>query len=682
MKKTGNDIASAFIILALLLLFRVIPIFAPDTRLWGINHLIFLPGGLQIAFCLIWLAALVFPALKKSANPGESLSLGFVRLFYEGTQRIPVRALVTTAMIAIFILFLAPTHFLGDGYDLLGTLGTSARSIIKGSEMGASYIVLGLQSLLGGISRDNALAAFQIVSVTAGAVTIWFFFLIAGVISADAAGRLLTFMAALGSGALLLFFGYVETYPLLWPAAAGFIYFGLRYISTGKGLFWPLVFLLFGLFIHFQSIVMLPAYGYLLLCRGTGLHVYRRLKKWIWLMAGVIALAAVFLFLYKYSSDLFFKDAFLPLFKGKPIDPSYAAISIAHFFDMVNELLLVSPLLVLFGFPALLNVRKTFKNPAATFLAVVAAGHLLFLLGIDPKLAMPRDWDLFALSGFTLTLAALALIDGEQLSSLKRLLVPIAIILLTAPLPYLITNLSDLKSKRYAEYIMNTDIPRSMSTLVVLYDYYRQAGETSKADRLKRLFGARYPDKINIDRAFEAINSGDVEQTKRLLRKITPDEYNFNFHKLMAFVFTRAGKYDKALDAIDKSLQLKPYNYDLHKSRALIFLKSEQYDNALVALRRAYRFKADDEDIIQTMATVYFVTKKYDSMLVYSSKLMELNPVNVNGMYFLAESYYGLGQYDRMRERVEIYRENGRNDPLYESRTGALDSLLRETVIK
>ncbi|MBN2227288.1 MAG: hypothetical protein JW763_07965 [candidate division Zixibacteria bacterium] len=663
---------------ALTVLLRLIPLLMPEIRLWGMNHLLFLPDIWVMLFTLVWIAAVAMSFGKWGKTIGVTLADRFNTLFYEKTRRLILRAAVTVILTLLIIVFASPMHFLGDGYDLLKTLGSEMRSIIKPSEMGASYVILGLQSILGGVSKENALTAFQIVSVTSGAISVWLFFLLAGVVTEHPIKRVLIFTSAVGSGALLLFFGYVETYPLLWPTTLGYLYFGLRFIKTGHGPAWPLPFLLAGMLIHVQSTVLLPSYFYMILSRERGLAIYRKHARLIWSGVITVALVVLTLILYKYYTDLFVKDAFLPLITGKPIDPGYAIISAVHFLDICNELVLISPLILPFGLMALFSLRQYAKNNQAVFLAIAAAGYLLFLLVVDPKLAMPRDWDLFAMSGFTLTLTCLTLISEHQLDRIGRFVGPFVIFLVTAPIPFLITNLGTQSSIQYAEYIMNTDVPRSMSTLVVLHDYYEQIEDHADFDRLTQLYRTRYTNKINIDRAFRAAKGSDLQGAKLLLSMIEPDEYNVNYHKLIGYLAIKEGRADSAIKSIDRALQLKPYIYDLHKTRALAFLQKNIYDSALVSLRRAYTLKADDIDLIQAMSSVYFNCKEYDSMGVYAFKCYAMDTSNYHAGYLLSEYYYIRQQPDSMHYYVNIYRANCSADPYHEDRLHAFDSLLKE----
>ena len=194
-------------------------------------------------------------------------------------------------MTGLFIIFSAPTHFLGDGYTHLDNIASDTGAFIKWSEQGITWILLSVQSFIGPRNAENALTAFRIISILSGIITIWVFYLIAGIVGDNNLKRFLIFATLTFSAVILLFFGYVESYPILWIGLSFFLYFGLKYIKYNSGLWWVFLFLLFDIFIHLQSFILVPAFIYLLFCRGHGFSIYNRIKVWI-IGIGLLALVA------------------------------------------------------------------------------------------------------------------------------------------------------------------------------------------------------------------------------------------------------------------------------------------------------------------------------------------------------------------------------------------------------
>jgi len=232
-----------------MVLIRIFPILCPETRTWGFNHLIFLPVGYTIAFFLLSALALILPFFEISKKYGLILVTYFSEYFFEHQYKYLFRLFFIAIMTGLFMTFTTPTHFLGDGYMCLANVASPNVTILKWVEKGVTLVQLGIQSLLGPSNEATALKAFHIVSAIAGIITIWFYFLISEISTNDKIKRLLLFVTCFFSGSLLLFFGYVENYPLVWIGLTGYLYFGLHYYKTGKGLIWSFLFLVFGIFL-------------------------------------------------------------------------------------------------------------------------------------------------------------------------------------------------------------------------------------------------------------------------------------------------------------------------------------------------------------------------------------------------------------------------------------------------
>ena len=90
----------------------------------------------------------------------------------------------------------------------------------------------------------------------------------------------------------------------------------------------------------------------------------------------------------------------IPLFKGHPMTPGYWLFSPAHLLDIVNEFLLVTPLLPVLTILGWKSPKAIIDDGTSLFFGVLGLGGLIFMFIIDPKLGMARDWDLFALVAF------------------------------------------------------------------------------------------------------------------------------------------------------------------------------------------------------------------------------------------------------------------------------------------
>ncbi len=670
---------AGYVTFILLIILRLLPILAPESRMWGFNHLVFLPDFYSIFYVCLALLMIVLPLLRFSATAGNEITSGFNGIFFENNRKFLYRAFFVAAVTVLFVLFRAPTHFLGDGYTWLGNLAGKSVMIFKWSEGGAALILSAFQSILGEKSEYTAKLAYQIISYVSGAGAIWFFFAIAGLVSEHKIKRLLIFHCLLCSGSLLLFFGYVEHYPLLWITFPGFVFFGLKYSIKGRGLVAALIFLALGIFIHLQIAAYIPAFIYLLLCRGYGADLYRRYKILFWLVVGAIVVAGSIFFYEKYTTNLYIENIFLPAFEGKPVDPDYALFSFNHLIDMVNQILLLSPIIILLLVFSIKYFGSLFAGKQTIFLTIITLASLGFLFFIDPKLAMPRDWDLFSLSAFGLTTLAISLINDDQLYVFRKLIVSVLLFMITAPLPYLITVLTRETSISYAKYIIELDSKKSYSSAVTLRDYFKNRGDSLEIDLMGLEYTSYYHNKMKIDNAFKAIDNNKYDVAMALMKSITPDKFSADYHNLVGRLNLHMGNYALALKASDNAIQLRAYDAKLYSNRAQIYYSLRQYDKALEVLHKGYQIDSTESNIIAGLALINYRLGNYKDAEVFAIKSIN-PPVNdTAGYYFLSLILISQGRADEARPYMEQYIKHGQSDPAYYKRSLELQEHLGKT---
>jgi tetratricopeptide (TPR) repeat protein len=668
-----------YLILVGLFLIHLLPLLLPSSRTWGFNQLLFLSTGLTAAYVILAAAALIIPFLPGLSKWCEALADTLSTVLFQNRRKQYYRLLFITIMTGLFILFRAPTHFFGDGYALITNLASPAGTFVKWSEKGITLILIAIQSLLGPQNQKTALAAFQLVSVCSGTIALYFFFLIAEAISEDRMKRLLTLSVSIFSGAILLFFGYVENYPLLWPFLSGFIYCSLRYLKGRKGLTAAGILLAFGLFLHLQMGAFIPAYIYLLFCRGRGLLIYRKMRILVWSAAAVFLLAGIFLFIKTYQTDLYFENIFLPLWKGKPVAPEYTLFSLSHLADIFNLLLLLSPLLPLLLFYAGRALPGIFKDRIPLFLFLAAIGGLLFLFLIDPTLGMVRDWDLFSLSGYALTLLLVALYRPGEANFYRKVFPGMMILLALSILPFLLVNLNESISPRYARYMYELDKEKSFKTLIALRQFYIDKGDNASASELNRILRSSDLNSAKIDRAMAALDQEQVQQAREMARSINPDRYSSRYHGMMSMLYYWERNYEKALEESDQAIILQAYNFKLYSARARIFSSLGKGDSALVCLRKAYQLNAVDSDILEGFSGLYLMQGYPDSSIYYGEKLVEVDSENPMAYYFLTLASAQLGDNAKAESNFQRYLHFGNKDPLYQSHRQNLEQALART---
>lgn len=613
--------------------------------------------------------------LRPIQNIGDIVIRKFNSLFYHHKHHAVGKLVCVVLCGIIFTLFVMPTHFLGDGYMQIDNLGSEQFVIHKWSERGITLTLDAIQTILGGRSVENARLAFQGVSIVSGIVSVYFMFLIAGLIGHSEPKRYLIFFCLLFSGVMLLFFGYAESYPLLWPLLLGFTFFALKYIETGKGFLWACLFYIAAVFIHLYMIVFIPALVYMTLCTGRGRELYNKLRVLIGVVIIGMTSGSIYLLLSRIRSDLFIENIFLAVFSGKAVSPGYYIFSLSHIADILNLAILVSPILVLLVLLTGKQWKKSFNKPSYIFLWLFSGGSLAFLFVIDPQLTMPRDWDLFAPSFIGPTILALLLIPDIKIEKISGRIVPITMLSGLLILPFMAANLIEASSVDYHKYIINLDKSKSISSFIVLRSYYEKIGDQEAVDSLNAIYPKYYPDAVKLHRASDALKANDLQTAREMLSSVTADKFSSSYRELISGLYYKSKDYVSALDESDKAYQLEKFNSDIHRDRAVIFIGLKNYDSALVWLHSAYSLNDKDLFTLEALAWLEFKAGDYTSSAQFANHAIEQRGAGYAGYYWLAKMAALKGNRSEFISHIESYRQKAKNDPAFRSRLEELQGI-------
>jgi Flp pilus assembly protein TadD len=678
MKSKANQFYLTFGILAGLVLIRFLPLAVGTKWLWGVGYLTLLPIGYWVGYSLLGGLALALPFLPRAELWGETVAGWFDETFFKSKSKYLHRVFVLLLFGVGFVVFRMPTHFLGDGYTFLSNVGSGIGRWIKWSEGGALVVTMWVQRLIGSGDIPSALLAFQIVSIISGLVTIWFYFLIAERISIDPFKRLLTFTLMVISSSSLLFFGYVESYPILWGPVAGFLYFSLTYALVGKGLSGGLVCLLIAVGLHLQAVMLFPAVLFLLLSRGKGELIYRRFKPLIWAGLALAIMAGSVLFFREYTSNLFFENIFLRPFSGKPISPGYAIFSISHLSDILNLFILVVPMGVLLIALTLQQNRQATSRKSSAYLGILAIGSLLFLIVVDPSLSMPRDWDLFALCLLSPGLWLLNLLPESATFELKRISLSILIIAILSVAPFLIVNLDTHRSVAEIEQIADNNPDKSLGTMSILSTYFNMIGDKKAGDSIGTRMAVTYPEFYQWRSAFKLLESGKREEAFRMFSSVRPDRFSKDFHSFLAAYYLRVERPDSALVHAKLAVQLQPYVDVNYAPLAYAYTLTGETEKALEALRQGYALNDRNRELIMSLALIHYLGGRFDSTLFYAERHHAVDDADPIYHYLAAKGYYGLKNRQAALEHAQLYFQLGSKFSNYRDNMSELLQLLPE----
>jgi tetratricopeptide (TPR) repeat protein len=403
----------------------------PESRLWAVHSLAFLPMPLSL---ILLTAALVF------LTPlGTKVSAWISSREYR--QVSPWQfALIA---FALFLTFCVKGELLGDGVlctsrlshvgemQNLGYKIAPGRFISQkepGELMAHEAAFLVVSSLFGPERvpargeaaqkehnerldkfRDLAAMSYRVLSALAGALAVLILIRFARA-SKLVRSRTIFWLALLTGGVWLIFFGYVENYSWVSLFMLLSLTSGVRAADEGKhfptaSLLWFVLAVLF----HFAAIVLLPAMLYLLWTLHAKQSGRRLIPLWQWLVGFSILGLAGYVWVRGWKGWI----SVIPLLPKWTKD-GYAFLTWKHFADIGN-LLVWSAILSL----PLLFVRQRDEVSASLalrYLLIASLCGALFALVFSPNLGMARDWDIVSAALWPLLLFAAVKLSSIEFS--------------------------------------------------------------------------------------------------------------------------------------------------------------------------------------------------------------------------------------------------------------------------
>ncbi len=272
---------------------------------------------------------------------------------------------------------------------------------------------------------------YAVTSTFSGIAFVYVLLCLATQLGRDRLERTLIFGLVVTTGAMQLFFGYVENYTLMSTELMFTLYLSVRCLRNQLDLAWPSTALAITNTFHPSTITMWPAMLFLARWKARELSSERgnELRVWGALVVPpliVFTALALFMALGGHGVTALFTDdrpggadgiPFVPLHDIETPWQHYTMFSLAHLLDWVNEHFLISPFgLFLLIYVLIVGVkqhqsiaslhRDTHEQGILWFLVIASFVHLIWTFIWNPDYGGRKDWDLFAPSAFVYTLLA------------------------------------------------------------------------------------------------------------------------------------------------------------------------------------------------------------------------------------------------------------------------------------
>jgi len=642
---------TASVFCGLLLLAYLISSFFPQQRLWGINHLAYFPIYFRVVIITIGFLFL-FPNFNRRVS--QALSRFYQLFANKSKKRFFKYGVSSLVSVFVFWILRTPTHFLGDGYLRARSLSLGVKYIP--AEPLDSYLHFLIHNLLSPLWGGDSIRTYAISSCVAGGVFIFVAILLAEHLGKTAPARCLVFIVLTALGGSQLFFGYVESYTLMYVAVLIYLFLSLNFLERKMSLIWPTLFLGLALSLHLSTFYLLPSLAYLywlknreeirrnktilnswsifsffllILGLGVGIFVLRQLTTGTW----GINLFPMFLSIKKIGND------------------PYTLFSWSHVIDFINELQLLSPVgfaiwsVILF----VLARQIKWKNRNVIFLGMISLFSLVYTFVANPKLACARDWDMFAPAGLGYTLLGLYLLvqNIKKEENLKYVLLILSATAMIGSFPWFYLNSREAKSLARFNNILNLDPERSAYGHEILARYYgdldlfeKEAEEWRKAIALEK--NPRYFDNLGV--ALFKLNRYD-EAITQYKRSLDLNPRSEKAHYNLGLAYSLKEMWDEAINEYREALKLGLRLADLHAELGIAYGHKRLYREGISELKKAIQINSQEAGYYYHLGSLLFEMKYIDESIQALKQVLTMDST-----YSLA--YKTLGN---------IYMEQGKN---------------------
>ncbi|RKX27224.1 MAG: hypothetical protein DRP47_06870 [Candidatus Zixiibacteriota bacterium] len=645
---------AALAYIATLVLYLVVS-FMPDGRVWGLNWWGYYPSWVAgILFAAgISVGAFIWVVARRDYLLGrEEPGTGTSRCWWL------LSAGVVLTGIILFVLLRGQTHFLGDGYGLLAMLGQDMASYHQMREHGESLAHLLVRDAIGTGGKDGALLAYQVLSVFSGAVFLVTVASISKRLFEGVAARVLFVLGLATGGYMLLFFGYVENYSLFLSSVAIYCLLGLL-ITMGELPRWLIILsLTLSIFFHVMGVVLIPSALYLLLHNsklGARICSHRTTIK---VVIAVALIATAITFYYFYSTYYFFRFAIIPIVPDQFTVEGYTMFSINHIVDYLNLVIVLFPgSIVALVTLIVLRPKRVHKRGGIVFLLILTASSLAAAFVFDPKLGMPRDWDLFAFAGVPLVALTMFILLADGLCTKTSM----AIVMLAISLNLVVLGprvvsqvIPDVSLAHFKNYI-TLDQMKNRYVSMILKNYYLAYGDTVRAEEVAAIWNERYPE-------IEMLHTATaLKQSRKYKEAITTyyqildrDPFHFDSYNNLAECYLQLRQYDSALSHLEVSIGLSPYNPAVWNNIASAYFYKKEYDQAERAWFKSLEYDSTNIEPIVGLASLYYETGQNEKYFRYLIKAA--TRPNAPGGIFVSLGDYFMERADYQRTAA-AYRE-------------------------
>jgi hypothetical protein len=558
----------------------------PGPRAWGLHLPGFLPPTARhtLIVALFGAAATLWLAAHRAGRAAPDAREAPRRRRKEGTARSLAWLAALLAYGAILYALRIRTHFLGDGIVWLNELiGGVAKPFGEPLATAAWMGFAGLLRALGQPVGETSLALLPVACGVAAAVIAW------GIVRetvSKPADRRLALALCVTLGVSQLYFGYIESYPVVCVSILLFLWLAVRRVRGADPGWLAAAALGIAVATHLATMYLVPSYIVAVL------HAERSWPRRLAYVAIPAGLAAAFLLAAGSTPAdwlLPFRTAAHGLVAaraGTPLAHAYSWTSLTHAADVLNAILLAIPA------PAILTTAWVVARKGRVWprsgphqvLAAAAAAGLLAAGTLSLPVAPAQDWDLTAV--LLLPAGIAGIIAARSLT--RTPLVGPALIVFSAASLVAFAGVNADEAAGVARY----------TTLI---------GPGSRVTPYGRGYGSSTLSEYFEDRAnlTEALRFADLA--------IDAEPTNPRYWMRAGTILYNQGRYPEACAKLEEALRRGATRSGAQHNLGLCYFKLGRYEEAVSQLRSAVAIEGDRPDYRQSLGVAVFAAGYPDS---------------------------------------------------------------------
>ena len=407
-----------------------------ESRWWGLWPVTYLPNwavGVGIGVILLLIFGSWIHLHWSKANPqGASVGQQFLEM-QRGSAALLI--LISLVLISSFFLFPIVHTRWGDAYILAKGIAHPDPAVRLTHSWQAPLDVY-LHSQIWHLFHEDlewrdAMPVYRLLSPLAGVLYLGATVMMARTLPHMPTWITLAFLTSVG--VMQLFFGYIENYSFAAAGIVWYLWFGLRTLTGGQPLWHAALILGLVNAFHPSTIVYAPS---LLYCGWRQIFLSSRGQcnnSWVTIVVQIImpmaVVAGATITFMEWGGHgvgaLMTSDRpgggdarwLVPIWETTTRWERYTFLSWPHLRDIINEQLLVAPIIIpLLALAFLIHVIERFSSrwsitrtkmpdtrAKSTFLTIATTCHLLLIWLWNPDYGGQRDWDLFSLAAIPTT---------------------------------------------------------------------------------------------------------------------------------------------------------------------------------------------------------------------------------------------------------------------------------------